>query len=140
MTTTAVSTELTPQQQFEEKIKEKLRIDVGNLLPDSVLADMVSKAVNNMFFTKVHNSNGYHTREEPSWFEKAVAKELEQKLSLTIEKYMKDNETVIQEAVVASIKEKAPEFMAAFFVKVISNQAYSMGPSLASVVAPYLQR
>ena len=32
-----MSNELTPQQRFEERIKAKLRDDIGDLLPDDVL-------------------------------------------------------------------------------------------------------
>lgn len=59
-----MSTDLTPQQKFEERIKAKLVDDIGQLLPDDVLSAMVEAAMKEAFFKprKIVDNSGYHQR------------------------------------------------------------------------------
>lgn len=71
-------TELAPMEAFTERLKAKLRDDIGNMLPDDVIAGMVQKVVNDEFFTKRSVRNrpddwrDTSLREEPTPFQKAV--------------------------------------------------------------------
>jgi hypothetical protein len=74
--------ELTPQQLFEEKIKARLRAEIGDLIPDDVLKDLLGKAIQEMFFTRREsrpdNWHGKHIF--PSWFEETVGQLLRDRL------------------------------------------------------------
>jgi hypothetical protein len=43
---------LAPMETFMERVKQKLRDDIGSLLPDEAVSDMVKKVVNDEFFAK----------------------------------------------------------------------------------------
>lgn len=48
MTGTAVA----PMQAFQDRVKEKLKTDIGQLLPDDVVQGMVERVISEEFFTK----------------------------------------------------------------------------------------
>ncbi len=70
---------LAPMETFLERVKSKLRDDIGSLLPDEAVSDMVKKVVNEEFFTKKMvddptDNDRYNKRkiEKPSAFQEAV--------------------------------------------------------------------
>jgi len=70
-----------PMEDFKSRVREKLKADIGSMMPDDVLAALVQQAAHSMFFEKRRKNVGsdYHPlyEEMPSWFEEAVAKEVE---------------------------------------------------------------
>ena len=70
---------LTPMQSFEEKVKERLTKDIGDLIPDEALVAMIERATEDCFFKdkKKQSGHGYNSQTvyENSVF-KTVVKEL----------------------------------------------------------------
>lgn len=46
------NTQIAPQQAFEENLKERIRSDIGNLMPDEVLKQMIEKVLEDAFLKK----------------------------------------------------------------------------------------
>lgn len=91
--------ELTPQQSFEEKIRDRMRDDIGDLVPDEVLADLMQKAIQEMFFTRRSTSSYGNKTELPSWFEAETEKLLSIKARETLHAYMEENKDEIESAI-----------------------------------------
>ena len=97
---------LTPQQNFEEKIKARMRENIGDLMPDEVLAEMVKKALNEMFFTRREKKgNSHYSRTEvlPSWFEDEVVKELKDKVLIEVKTAINEKRDEIKKAAIELI-------------------------------------
>jgi len=99
-----------PLDAFKAAIQEKLRDNIGQMMPEEVLAGLVDKSINELFFTpKVStapNWNGYGTRptvEHPSWFNQIVIDLLQPRLERAakdyIERHSDDLDRMIAEAV-----------------------------------------
>src|SRR5579859_7631864 len=94
----------TPQQRFEESIRDRLRADIGTLMPDEVLASLVERAVKDMFFTRRERQDRWnHTEILPSWFEEACANQLRQVIDAYTKAYFETHRNEIMEAVTAEI-------------------------------------
>ena len=50
-----MTTELTPSQNFEQKIKEKLTKDIGDLMPDELLVSLIERSIEDCFFKDRHS-------------------------------------------------------------------------------------
>jgi hypothetical protein len=138
MTGTSLADILTPQQTFEKTVTDKLRADVGGLIPDSVIAEMVTKAINNMFFTKVQTGSGYHQRIEESWFEKEIGTIYKTQIDVQIKKYMEEHKEDVEKMILEFIKEKAPLMIATYFAQVISGSANNMSYDLSNHIKNFL--
>jgi len=110
---------LTPQQSFEENIKDRLRADIGGLLPDAALSEMVSKAVQTIFFNRTEKKEGSwgHTTVIPSWFEQEVAKLLNQRIKDDIDKYMDTEGAKLVDMTAKQLAKEAPNIIASVFVQ-----------------------
>lgn len=115
---TAVAATLTSQQQFEENIKDRLRKDIGSLLPDDVLAKLIEKSIQEIFFTRVVEKDryGYTTKDEPSWFTKEVDKQLKHSASEAITGYFDQHKEAIGKLVVEHILAKTPQVLVSIIV------------------------
>lgn len=90
-----------PMQDFQNKVTEKIRNDIGQLLPKEVVDGLFNKAVNEHFFKPriIQDTNwSSRTTEIPSWFVQAVADASQPILEQAIKEYVKNNEAVIKKA------------------------------------------
>ncbi len=130
--------ELAPKETFEEAIKSRLREDVGKLIPDEVLTQMVTKAINDMFFTKVQTANGYGTG--PSWFEKHVQDCLQSRVHEVVSKYMLDQKENLEHVVTACLAEKSPQIMANVLMSTLTNTSHNLSWSIEQFILSKLNQ
>ena len=90
-----MSNELTPIQTFQERITEKIRKDIGELLPEEAIKALFDKAIADTFFTP---KDGYG-REQPSWFTREIIKVAEPILNKAVAEYVESHKEVIQAAI-----------------------------------------
>lgn len=74
-----MSNELTtnkdPMTEFQDRVKEKLKADIGAMLPEEVLAKLTERAVDEQFFKERRIPQRFGSDEiKPSWFVEEVAK------------------------------------------------------------------
>ena len=91
-------TELTPQKSFQQKLEERIRKDIGELMPDEALAEIVNKAVEKAFFEDRVSTGRYgETNRKPPWMVDAITELMEQQVRQAVEKWVADNnERLIQ--------------------------------------------
>ncbi|HPT26294.1 MAG TPA: hypothetical protein PLZ95_07725 [Bryobacteraceae bacterium] len=135
-----VTNKLTPQQAFEEQIKERLRQNIGELLPDEVLSEMVKKALTDMFFTpRIQRDRWGGQVENPSWFEEEAGKLLRDRISEYLKTWLKENGPDLTRQVQEQISKNATSVIAAFFVSVLQGQAHMMAMNIQNVVNQALE-
>jgi len=96
-------TKLTPMESFQEKVKNKLVSDIGELLPDEALKEMVDKAMQEAFFKPqmVIEGTGYHQKQfsKPSVFEETVKQLIEPLFREEIKLWISENNDVVVEKI-----------------------------------------
>lgn len=89
--------------EFQAKMMERIRSAMGDLLPDSVLAEIVKRGVEDAFFkpttTVVSGSWNNDKRVEPPWTVTFVRAECEKRVAAAVEKWVADNPARIEELV-----------------------------------------
>lgn len=131
----------TPQEAFQQKIQDRLREDVGSLIPDEVIAEMTKKAINDMFFTRRGSVDAYGRPQikELSWFEKEVEEQTRAKVRQALSDYMKENGKELVKNAADAIAKKAPEILATFLIEGIVNSATGYSYSLTDTLRAILQ-
>jgi hypothetical protein len=94
-----MSNELTPLQAFQERVSEKIRKDIGEMLPEDVVKALFDKAVDETFFKPRTISSGYDRKELPSWFIEEITKAGKPILEKAIVDYVETHKEVIQTAI-----------------------------------------
>jgi hypothetical protein len=129
-------TALTPQQTFEENIKNRLRKDIGDLVPPEVLSALIEKAMKEMFFTreKKPEHSGYNAKmiELPSWFDKEIKSLIEPLIKSHLENWLESNRSDIEAVLLGEITKNGPKLLAGLFVSIISGKASEAGYSMVN--------
>jgi hypothetical protein len=92
-----------PMDEFQARVVEKLRADIGAMLPDDALAGLVQRAIEEQFFKKrkVQEGSSYHRteREIPSWFVEEAAKIATPLIETLVREYVANNKDQIKAAI-----------------------------------------
>ncbi len=123
-----MGTELTTEQAFQEKIKDRLAEDIGGLMPDELLAEMVKRSIDDMFFGK------------DKWFGKEVQTLLEAQIKDSIQHYFAENQEKIIADIKESLKERVPELAATYIQGVLSGAGQDIGIALNNLIIGAMNR
>lgn len=136
-----MSNELTPQQSFQEKMKERITKDLGDLIPDEMLQELVNKALEEAFFKprKVRVKSGYSEKYEsmPSWFEDYVGELLKPMMQKAVDDWIAKPETLeriieeIQPFVERSTDQVIMSALSNALSKAITNMGYDIQNDLS---------
>ena len=116
--------ELSHKETFEQKIKERIRDDIGNLMPDEVLAEIVSKSVMDII-NQPEQPETMYGQAKPPFIERVVRELLEQKINALIV----DNEELsknIDESIAKNMKDIKENFGASLFDSFLSGIGSSL--------------
>lgn len=126
--------EITTSKTFEENLKERLREDVGRLMPDEKLSELVEKGVQNLFFTRRTSGDSWNKREEPSWFEKEIEKLLTASVQNAVKKYMDENGPDLLKKATDIITARGPELLGALVLKAFRDSDQNIGSLITQVM------
>lgn len=103
-----IASRLSPQERFEQKVRDKLITDIGDLIPDDVLKVMVEKAMEKAFFEDQIVTPGSYSKNEirkPAAFVAIVKELMNERMKTAISDWVADNQTAIVEIFEKTIKD-----------------------------------
>lgn len=131
---TETGKQIAPMETFMERVKAKLRDDIGSLLPDEAVQAMVEKVINDEFFTKKRvpapgrSSWSNETIEQPTEFQQmviAAAKPiLERKALELIAARAPELEKAITDAMNGGLMKFAVQAFDQLFAQALSGHAW----------------
>jgi flagellar biosynthesis/type III secretory pathway protein FliH len=123
---------LAPMESFLERVKSKLRDDIGSLIPDEVLQQLVQRTIEDEFFKKGQKNigTGYNPVYEtvPSEFQKivlaAVTPIMEKHALLVAERHAAEIEAQIKESVENGLITLAMRSLDRVFAQALESQGW----------------
>ena len=109
---------LAPMETFIERVKGKLRDDIGSLLPDEAVSEMVQKVINDEFFAAKRVRTGgtdYHPQygEKPTAFQEAVLEACKPIIERHVGRVLVERSDQIEEQIQAIIGDGITKFFLA---------------------------
>lgn len=134
-------TALTPQQSFEQNIIDRLRKDIGDLIPDTVLAQMVERSINKLFFEETVIYDNYHreTGRKPTQFSDMVFELMKPRIEGMIKQWAEEHPTIIDDIMRKAITEALPAALGAAAKSVLVNGYRSSGFDIAQLIKEALR-
>jgi uncharacterized hydantoinase/oxoprolinase family protein len=83
--------EIQQSQNFEQKMMERIKDSIGDLITDEELKRLINTGMDRAFLQKKTVSDGYRTKEMPSFLEEVVKELLEEKVHDAISVYIKEH-------------------------------------------------
>jgi len=110
--------EIVEQKSFHERMKDRIKDSIGELMTDEELSKIVHRAMEEIFFEPVYLKDGFHTREEPPFVHKLIKELLIDEVRQAVMKYITDN----KKAVLKTIQEVISQGMGKALVEAIRFQ------------------
>ena len=94
-----MGSELQENKSFENRMKERIRDSIGELMTDDELSKIISRCVEDIFFKEREIKEGYHTRTEPPFVHKIVEELLTRRVKEQVMIYFGENKDKLLEIV-----------------------------------------
>lgn len=86
-----MSTTITQQQSFEDRMMERIKSSIGDLITNEDLAKLVKKGIEDSFFKPRIRKSGYSEIETPSLMTEIVTDLLTEQMKLATDQWVKNN-------------------------------------------------
>lgn len=99
-----------PLEEFKQRVLEKLKADIGSLMPDEVVGGLVQQAIKESFFTRKEvpkpgrASYSTETVLAPSWFQAEIMAQIEPKLKAQIREFVEANDQIIKDTITSALE------------------------------------
>jgi len=132
---TSESTAITPQQTFEQNMKDRIRQDIGELMPDDVLTEMINQGVRSAFLEdrKTHDSYGRSTT-KPPWIVDLLVELLDEKMREQTAQWIVDNDQLIIDSFGNRIDERLASSVVKAFDNIFRQQIYELGSRVTETI------
>ena len=93
---------------FEERLKDRIRESIGELMSDEDLQKIIERGIDDVFFKTHHEPHGpYNTREKPPLIHAVVKEVLDKQMKEAVAAWLQTHEAEVQEAVGRCVQEGA---------------------------------
>lgn len=90
--------EIKPFEDFKTKLSERIKDDIGSLIPDEVIQGMISDVIKKEFFDERVVKGSFSSKTEPSWFVKEIGQLAKPVLESAVKDWVSSNEQVLKDA------------------------------------------
>jgi len=125
-------TSIVENKTFEERMKDRIKDSIGDLITDEDLTKLVNRGVEEVFFKKKTVRQNYQDVELPSLLESIVKELLEEKIRIFAQQYVSLHEKEVLEAIDKVAKEGAGAAVLAAITSTFSSQLYQLESNIRS--------
>lgn len=122
-----------PINIFRDKIAERIRNDMSDLMPDQLLTEVIENAVKTELYRNV-SANNHQTL---PWINKILDGELRQKIREMVDTALTKHEAEIQKMIADEIKERLPEFIAVVITSILKGQTSNIEYTVQNIMSRY---
>jgi hypothetical protein len=87
------------QKNFQERMKDRIRDSIGELMTDAELSEIVKRAMEDIFFKPMTLQDGYHTKEVPPFVHQLLKEILLDDVQKAVSKYIDEHKEEVQKII-----------------------------------------
>ena len=128
-----MSSEMVPTKTFQERVRDRIRETIGDLITDDDLMEIVQKGIDEVFFqTRTVQESAYNRKEIPPLIHEIVKEVLQDRMTLAVDGWLKTHEAEVVEAVKAVVQEGAGQAFIAALGSLLSNSMFQLQSDIQS--------
>lgn len=122
---------------FEDRLKDRIKADIGQLMTDEDLSKLVHKATHDVFFAPRYKSRGIHSDKIPPLLHELVKDSLKPIVAVEVEKWVKLNKDAVLEACMSALNRGVGECMIQAFSEKFHGDLYNFKNAISSRIDGY---
>ena len=129
-------TNIVENKTFEEKMKDRIKESIGDLIGDDDLKKLLDAAMNDVFFkpSKI-KINSYDYKDGPSFLQEIVKEEMEGKVRDIVKEYVNSHEDEVNKIINDVVSEGIGIAMIKAMNILFQNQLYAFQGNIANQLA-----
>lgn len=100
-----MSSEIIRQQNFQERMMERICESIGELMTDEELKQVVDKAVDQVFFQNITLKDGFYSKEVPPVIHGVIKELLAEKVNKIVDEYIQTH-TIDAERIIKQVTQE----------------------------------
>ena len=125
-----MTTAVAKQQSFEEKMKDRIRESIGDLLTDEDLYKLIEKGIQEAFFTETTVQEGWKTTTKPSLMTGILKEVLVQQVREAVNRWLIEHKDEVQkmldEALMKGVGKLVEEAISSWFHTSMMNLKFDI--------------
>lgn len=90
---------ITTQKSFQERIKDRIKNSIGELMTDKELSEIVNRAMEEIFFKPTIIQDRYTTKETPPFIHQLLKELLTENVNKAVSEYILNHKEDVQKAI-----------------------------------------
>lgn len=119
---------------FEDKMRDRIRDGIGDLITDDELNKLIQRGIEETFFKKKTIKKGYDTIEGKSFIEEMLLESLQPRMRSSIDEWVKSNSDLVAKSVEAVITRGAGDAVVKAFNDMFQSQFYMFQSNIQSML------
>ncbi len=129
-----MSEDLAKQESFQERMKARIRESIGDLITDKELTEVVTRAVDEVFFAPVKVETGFHTEVRAPFTHTLIKELLEPKVREAVRAWIATHEDKINEIVKQTVEQGIGQCVISAFNQNFQGPMYSLQQTLSEAL------
>jgi len=128
---------LTPSQTFEEKMMERMKASMGDLMPDDVLKKLMEKAIDKAFNspTELKDEYGRAIKSSESWLQTFLRVELESRMQVLAKEWITENKEQVLKLVSDKLDLDVATMFASGFTQLFQSSLFNIRNEITTALS-----
>lgn len=125
--------ELEVPQNFEERMKARIKDSIGDMITDEELGEIVKRSMEDIFFKGKTVKDGYYnTKETPPFLHEMIKELLTDKIQKKIKAYINDNKEEVGKAIETVFREGMAKALITSISNIFQNDLSNLEHNIAN--------
>lgn len=130
-----------PVTQFRQQMQDRIRENIGSLMPDEALAKIVEQGIQDAFFTHRRVPQSYGADKiEPSWFVKFLQDECKSLVEQAVKEWVSQNQDKVLAMAKETLEDGVTQIVLKSFARLWMGPIQDLDDKLATAVSNFLNR
>ena len=118
-----------PIKQFREKVADRIRDDIGNLMPDAMLEQIVKQSIDDIL--NEPTGDRWHTQ---PWLKMTIRNAISERVKQEAQMQISQREAEIHKTMTEAIRDQLPELISMVLVTILKGQASSLEYAIQNTI------
>ena len=120
-----------PIQQFRDKVADRIRSDIGDLMPDEMLQQIVEQSIQQELMRPAPGAKSWETS---TWLHEEIKAALDGKIAAMVQKEIAKQEKLIAAAVKEAVVDAVPSAITRIIMDMIKGQSMNISYEIQSML------
>ena len=119
-----------PEALFRAKIAERIKADIGDLMPDDMLSRLCKDAVHSMLYRDVNPRSGQHRELPLPWVQREVDGSIKSAVRDAVQEHIEGHKVELGAVIADQVRDQFPKMVGILLVELLRGQSYGIQASI----------